>query len=152
MCNTAPNLSSGLKYAYSIPAFGQLDIETVTWEEQSTWQSSLSFATLLPIQRFSPLNNRQISWLFFYPSGNVRATNTYLIFFPSSNNVNFFIPKIIHSSFSFHKTMMSIIILPKQITTRIMGECMKRKVECVTKESNMKVQEVGRWMLGVKKY
>ena len=40
--------------------------------------------------------------------------------------------------------MMSIIILPKQITTRIMGECMKRKVECVTKESNMWVQKMGR--------
>ena len=52
-------------------------------------------------------------YLYNTTNGDVRATCMYLISLPSSNDVIFFLPKIMHVFLFLPKTMMSIIILPK---------------------------------------
>ena len=73
-----------------------------------------------------------------------RCTCKYLIFLLYSSKDNTCL-------FSFHKIIMSNIILSKQIMTQIMGECMcKEKVKCVPNKINKRVQEVSIKIAGVK--
>ena len=74
-----------------------------------------------------------IYYLFSFTRGDVHVIGTYLIFLSSTNDVIYF-PSRNNTCLSFYSVkqiMSAIIILPKQIITRIMGECMYKRKKSV---------------------
>jgi len=77
------------------------------------WRSAIQVYHLQKLAVFRCSRSDTFYFILSCTREDVRATSTYLIFLPSSNDYLFSFQKEYTSFFSFHYTMMSINILPK---------------------------------------